>query len=109
MHGSSSDSALELLFGNAGVLRPYQLANGDDQMQIELRCRRCASHFSAPPDTPYAEVLDRMIDEGPWFGLAEGDTFEDMIFAALTTRGAIRCSDCSRPVAVNEQSLAVPV
>jgi hypothetical protein len=50
-----------------------------------------------------------MIDEGPWFGLAEGETFEDMIFAALATRGAIRCSDCSAPVAVNEQSLAVPV
>jgi hypothetical protein len=78
----------------------------ENPMQIELRCRRCASHFSAPPDTPYGEVLDRMIDEGPWFGLAEGDTFEDMIFAALATRGVIRCPDCSRPVAVGEQSLA---
>jgi hypothetical protein len=75
-------------------------------MRIELRCRRCVSHFSAPPETPYGEVLDRMIDEGPWFGLAEGDTFEDMIFAALATRGVIRCPDCAGPVAVNEQSLA---
>jgi hypothetical protein len=75
-------------------------------MQIELRCRRCACHFSAPPETPYGEVLDRMIDEGPWFGLAEGETFEDMIFAALTTRGVIRCPDCSGAVAVSEQSLA---
>ena len=74
-------------------------------MQIELRCRRCGTYFSAAPDTPYDEVLDRMIDEGPWFGLAEGDTFEDMIFAALATRGVIRCSDCSRPVAVGEPSL----
>ncbi len=75
-------------------------------MHVELRCPSCASHFSAAPDTPYHEVLDRMIDEGPWFGLAEGATFEDMIFAALTSRGAIRCPDCSEAVAVRESSLA---
>jgi hypothetical protein len=74
-------------------------------MQVELRCPSCACHFSAPPETPYAVILDRMIDEGPWFGLAEGETFEDMIFAALTSRGAIRCPDCSRAVAVSEESL----
>jgi hypothetical protein len=75
-------------------------------MHIELRCPRCVSHFSAPHQTPYEEVLDRMIDEGPWFGLAEGDTFEDMIFAALATRGVIRCPDCAGPVAVGEPNLA---
>ncbi len=75
-------------------------------MQIELRCPSCACHFSASPDAPYGEVLDRMIDEGPWFGLAEGKTFEDMIFAALTTRGAIRCPDCTDAVIVSERSFA---
>jgi hypothetical protein len=77
-------------------------------VQVELRCPSCACHFSAPPDTPYSEVLDRMIDEGPWFGLAEGDTFEDMIFAALTARGVIRCPNCSGAVAVGEESLSCP-
>jgi len=47
-----------------------------------------------------------MTDEGPWFGLAEGETFEDMIFAALTSRGAIRCPECAGTVAVSEESLA---
>jgi hypothetical protein len=75
-------------------------------MQIELRCPDCACHFAAAPETPYAAVLDRMTDVGPWFGLAEGETFEDMIFAALTTRGTIRCPDCGDPVGVSEQSLA---
>ncbi len=75
-------------------------------MPIELRCPRCACHFTAPPDAPYDEVLDRMTDEGPWFALAEGDTFEDMVFAALASRGTIHCPDCWAPVAIGEASLA---
>jgi hypothetical protein len=74
-------------------------------MSVMLRCFNCACEFTAPPETPYEEVLDRMIDEGPWFGLAEGDTFEDMIFAALTTRGIIRCPDCPGLVYVCEKSM----
>jgi hypothetical protein len=77
-------------------------------MQIELRCLRCACHFSASSDTPYAEVLDRMIDEGPWFGLAEGDTFEEMIAAALEARGAIRCPECAGAVAVGDRNPGRP-
>jgi hypothetical protein len=46
-----------------------------------------------------------MIDEGPWFALAEGKTFEDMIFAALVRRGKIRCPECGKPVSIHEESL----
>src|SRR5262249_48876624 len=74
-------------------------------MQMGLCCRACRTRFVAPPDTPALEVLDRMIDDGPWFGLAEGETFGDMIFAALTSRGAIRCPECCKPVSVSEESL----
>lgn len=74
-------------------------------MQVELYCQSCQSRFVAPPETPAVEVLEQMIDEGPWFALAEGETFEDMIFAALSSRGAICCPSCRRPVAVSEESL----
>jgi hypothetical protein len=74
-------------------------------MLLELRCPSCACHFRAPPETPYADVLDRMSDEGHWFGLAGGDTFEDMIVAALARRGTIRCPECLDGVVVGEQSL----
>jgi hypothetical protein len=74
-------------------------------MQIELFCERCCNRFVAPPETPALEVLERMIDDGPWFALGEGETFEDMIFAALTSRGSICCPDCLRPVSVSEESL----
>jgi hypothetical protein len=74
-------------------------------MQVELSCQGCNNRFVAPPDTPALEVLERMIDEGPWFALGEGQTFEDMIFTALTSRGAILCPDCCRPVCVSEESL----
>jgi len=74
-------------------------------MQIELDCPRCHCHFAAPPDSPAAEVIDRMTEEGPWFALGDGETFEDMIFAALAARGKICCPDCGEPVSVGEASL----
>ena len=59
----------------------------------------------AIPNTPAAEVLDRMADEGPWYALGDGETYEDMIFATLTSKGLIRCPECGAPVTVCEESL----
>lgn len=74
-------------------------------MRIELDCPICNGHFSASPESPAAEVIDRMTQEGPWFALGDGETFEDMIFSALTVRGSIRCPECGTPVSVTEESL----
>jgi hypothetical protein len=71
-------------------------------MQIELRCPGCPCHFRAAGDCPADEVIDRMIDEGPWFALARGETFGAMVFAALAARGRIYCPDCGREVSVSE-------
>ena len=65
---------------------------GGDQVRVSL------DENAGVAVKPAMEVLARMIDEGPWFALAEGETFEDMIFAALTSRGAICCPDYCRPV-----------
>ncbi len=74
-------------------------------MQVELRCSHCPCRFAAHPDTPAGTVLERMIEEGPWYALGDGETFEDMIFAAVTARGAIYCPECGRPVSISEESL----
>ncbi len=74
-------------------------------MQIELRCPCCRCAFSEEPDAPSVHVLDRMIEEGPWFALADGETFEDMVFNALLLRGRICCPECGEPVHVSERSL----
>jgi hypothetical protein len=74
-------------------------------MQVELYCPHCGCSFSASPDTPAAEILDRMADEGPWYALGDGETFEDMIFSTLFSCGSIRCSECGEPVSVSEESL----
>jgi hypothetical protein len=74
-------------------------------MQIELHCPQCHCSFAAPPEAPFAEVVERMKEEGPWFALANGETFEDMVWAALLARGAIRCPECGKAVAVREPSL----
>lgn len=74
-------------------------------MQVELFCPACESRFAAQPDAPAAEVLDRMADEGPWYALGDGETFEDMIFATLFSQGAIHCSECGEQAVVSEESL----
>ena len=72
-------------------------------MSMELRCPRCACYVGAPAGAPYVDIIDRMIAEGPWFGLARGATFADMILATLASRGTIRCPECAAGVAVIEQ------
>lgn len=74
-------------------------------MQVELYCPNCSCCFAAEPDAPHAEVLDRMAEEGPWYALGDGETFEDMIFSTLFSCGVIRCTECGAPVSVTEQSL----
>jgi hypothetical protein len=78
-------------------------------MLIELRCPCCPCRLRAAHDAATEDVCRQMTEEGPWFGLADGETFEDMIFNALLTRGVIRCPECRAPVAVGERSLAGPV
>jgi hypothetical protein len=74
-------------------------------MQVELHCPHCRESFLAPPEAPSAEVLDRMAEEGPWYALGDGETFEDMIFSTVFANGDIRCSECGEAVEVNEESL----
>ena len=74
-------------------------------MKLELHCPRCACHLAAAPDTPWSDLVAQMADEGPWFALANGETFEEMVWNALLSRGSIRCPQCQEPVSVREQSL----
>jgi len=74
-------------------------------MQVELFCPNCSCRFAAEPETPAAEILDRMTDDGPWYALGDGQTFEDMIFSTLFACGVIRCAECGEPVSVAEESL----
>ena len=75
-------------------------------MQVELYCTNCHCRFAAPPDTPAADVVDQMAEEGPWYALGDGETFEDMIFSTLFACGTIRCSACGESASVSEQSLS---
>jgi hypothetical protein len=74
-------------------------------MRIELHCANCARTFTAPPDMAAEQIIDRMSGERAWYGLGEGETFEDMIFSSLTEDGEIRCPECGEPVHVSEESL----
>jgi hypothetical protein len=74
-------------------------------MQVELYCDHCCTSFVAEPDAPAAEVLDRMAEDGPWYALGDGATYEDMIFSTLFACGHIRCSQCGEAAGVSEQTL----
>jgi hypothetical protein len=76
-------------------------------MQVELYCAKCSNRFVAPPETSAAQILSRMVDEGRWYPLGDGETFEDMIFSALTEQGAIFCPRCGETAAVSEESLGL--
>jgi hypothetical protein len=69
-------------------------------MKIGLYCPKGCSQFSAPADTPADEIVDRMIDEGPWYALAAGETFDEMVQAALSERGRILCPDCGKALSI---------
>jgi hypothetical protein len=71
-------------------------------MEIELQCPCCPCRFAAASETPAEIILDRMTEDGPWFALGAGDTFDDMIGAALNRRGRIRCPDCGEAVVIHE-------
>lgn len=73
-------------------------------MYVELSCPYCPCQFRAASDALEDEVVERMTEEGPWFGLAAGATFEDMVSTALNRRGHILCPDCGEPVAVHKTS-----
>lgn len=104
--GAAGPAAPELPEGDGGTTSfPF---GTDGTMHIELRCPGCPCRFGAAPDAPADEVLDRMIDEGPWFALAGGETFGDMLFAALTARGHIRCPECGRSVSIHEEGRGRP-
>jgi hypothetical protein len=75
-------------------------------MSIELACLNCACRLRAAPETPHEEIVQLMTEDGPWFALAPGDIFEDMVFAALTRRGRILCPDCGEPVSVHDSSFS---
>ena len=77
-------------------------------MQVELHCPHCSHTFMPSSDTPAAEALDRMSDEGPWFALGDGETFEDRIFAALDVEGFLAVDAADGRVAgrVNDGRLA---
>jgi hypothetical protein len=80
-------------------------AREDCIMQIELYCPDCCCRFVAAPETSASVVVTQMADRGPWVGLGDGETFEDMIFTALSEHGSVSCPDCGEEALVREESL----
>jgi hypothetical protein len=72
-------------------------------MHIELDCPRCLRHFVVQLRESESEIWDT--SDEPWCALGDGNTFEDMIYAALVERGAVCCSVCGEAVPVTEESL----
>jgi hypothetical protein len=102
---TSGRTALKLRLNKEGVPVVKHLNDPEAIMKIELHCHDCCSRFSAAADTPADDIVDRMIDDGPWYALASGETFEEMVRAALTDRGRILCPDCGQALSIREGGL----
>ncbi len=74
-------------------------------MQIELSCPNCFHHFTAPAQAGDEEALQHLVSDGPFYALGDGETFEDMIYAALAGRPQVRCPRCGQATQVSEESL----
>ena len=74
-------------------------------MSVELYCPGCESPRAASPDTPAAEVVERLTSQGPWQILGDGETFEDAVFTALSARGGLCCGECGAALTVREEEL----
>jgi hypothetical protein len=74
-------------------------------MHMELDCPGCRRSYPVPQDDPAAEALERMTHIGPWFAVGDGETFEDMLFAAVTAPGILHCPACGEPGTVTQESL----
>jgi hypothetical protein len=73
-------------------------------MRIELECSQCHARFPAHADVPLGPALARLAEEGPWFALGDGETWEDRIYSCLCGGEASSC--CGAPAGVSEDSLA---
>jgi hypothetical protein len=74
-------------------------------VNLDFYCSQCRSHFEASQDTLASSVLDQVTEEGPWSTLGDGLTFEDVIVAAMSDRGASACPSCGKAGTICEKSL----
>jgi hypothetical protein len=74
-------------------------------MKLELRCPHCHSEFSTPSEPADTAMLEEIFDDHPCCALGDGETFEDMISAALAQREPVPCPDCGTRLEVSEESL----
>jgi hypothetical protein len=75
-------------------------------MQLELQCCRCAYHSTVYQHPRTSQIWNQLTEEGPWFALGDGQTFEDRISATLIADDETRCPECGGRLAVSEESLA---
>ena len=74
-------------------------------MPIELCCPRCQSRSDALTASLGEEAMAQIFPDVPCGAMGDGETFEDMIYAALIDRGASPCPSCGEAMRVTEEGL----
>lgn len=68
-------------------------------MRTEMCCN-CSNQTDTPPGDFTDDLLEKLNREGPWDGLGDGQTFEDILYQRLA-----ECPACGRAVAIKEEEL----
>jgi hypothetical protein len=55
---------------------------------------------------PLGRALARLAEEGPWYAIGDGETWEDRIYFCLSGQEQVRCPDCGAGVEVSEEHLS---
>lgn len=74
-------------------------------MQVELSCPHCQERFTISPNSPAAEIIERIVQEGPFSAVGDGETLEDRISAALEDHAPLCCPECGEIVQWSEENL----
>ena len=98
--GTTSEDDASQGAGPLAAQPPYQVGSYHAD---GTACPQCPYLFRASSATPAEAILKHLIDEGPWLGLAHGETFGDMIRTALRTRGVIYCPECGTAVSISKK------
>lgn len=74
-------------------------------MHVDLLCPHCWHSFAAEMNSTAGNLFDRVIQEGPWCALGDGETLEDHLFHVLNDHSDIHCPECGELVPVEEESV----
>lgn len=76
-------------------------------MAIELECPGCDRPFTWRCATSAGQVLNRIADGDRALGMGDGQTIEDLVYAAVISERSVQCPHCHAALEMNDDGVAI--